>query len=60
MVERGHSAGLALEALGELSLGDFDSDDAAETRIAHLPHFAHAAFGKQRSDLVTAESSANR
>ena len=62
MIQRRHGARFALEAFGELLLGDLDGDDAVEPRVARLPHLAHAAradgarisYGPSRSPGVIA------
>ena len=59
MIERGHGAGLALETLTELGLGDFDGDDTVQARIPSLLHVAHAARSDGREDFVGAESVAS-
>ena len=38
-----YGASLALETFIKLVLGDRDGDEAIETRVAGLAHFAHAA-----------------
>src|SRR5712692_6127038 len=57
MIQRGDSAGLALEALAKLFGADLDGDHPVEPRVARFVHFAHAARANGRKDLVRAESS---
>jgi hypothetical protein len=52
MVQGRHRSGLILEALRELSLRNFDSDDAAKPCVPRLIHFAHSAGPDRRKDLI--------
>jgi hypothetical protein len=52
MVQGGDSVRFALEALGELLVGNFDRDDATEPRVASFVDFADAASAQGRGDLV--------
>src|SRR5450759_5368689 len=55
MIQRGDSSRLALEAVGELLLGDLDGDRAVQPRVARSVHVAHAAGADGREDLVRTE-----
>src|SRR5450432_4796743 len=55
MVQRGDGAGLAFEAVGEGGLRKLDGDRAVETRVAGLPHLAHAARAEGREQFVGSE-----
>jgi hypothetical protein len=55
VVERGDGAGFLGEALGELSIGNFDRDIAAKAIVVGTIDLAHAALAHQRKDLVGAE-----
>jgi len=52
MVQRGDSAGLSLEALGEFFARNFDGDDPVEPRVPRPVHLAHATCSDGRNDLV--------
>ena len=52
MIERGHGARLALEALAELGLRDFDCDGAVEPDVASFVDLTHAAGAYRREDFV--------
>jgi hypothetical protein len=54
LVERGDGARLALEAFAEEAVTLLDGDHAVQTRIARLPHFAHATHAERRNDFVGA------
>jgi len=60
MVQRGDGVRFALEALGKLLIGNFDGDDAIQSRVAGLVDFAHAAGTEGRSDLVRTQPSSGR
>jgi hypothetical protein len=55
VAERGDGAGFGGEALGELSVRNFDRDIAAQARVMSPIDLAHAALAHQRKDLVGAE-----
>ena len=56
MIQRGHGAGFALEAFGELLLRNFDGDFAIEARVARAIHFAHAPGAERRQDLIRSQA----
>ena len=56
MIQGRDGAGFALEALGEILLGDFDSDDPVEARVTGPIHFAHTARTDGREEFIGAES----
>src|SRR6476661_6566811 len=60
MVQRGDSAGFALEALAEALGGDFDGDLAAQARVAGAVNLAHPALADARQDFIGAEFVADR
>jgi hypothetical protein len=55
VIERSHYSRLALEAFGEIFLGDLDCDDAIQASVARLVHLSHAARADQREDFIGAE-----
>src|SRR5689334_22399389 len=55
MIQRSDRPGLAFEALRKLFPGDFQRDDAVQTRVAGFVHFPHAARADQIEYLVGAE-----
>jgi len=60
VIQRGHRARFALEALRELLRGDFDRDVAPQPRIAGAIHLTHASRADQRENFVGAEFVAGR
>ena|SRR6187551_2348281 len=56
VIERCDRAGLALESLGVLGLEALDCDDTIDSRVAGLPHLAHATRAKRSGQLVGAKS----
>ena len=60
VVEGGYGAGLALKALRELALGEFNRYCAVEARVARLPDFSHASRAYRRENLIRPESVACR
>jgi hypothetical protein len=59
MIQRGDTAGFALETLGELFLGNFDCHGAAQSRVARFVDVPHAATAEERHDFVGAEASSS-
>jgi hypothetical protein len=55
MIQRGNRLRLALEALAELSCGDFDRSVALQPGIVGAIDFAHAAFPDENNNLVGTE-----
>ena len=55
MIERGHGADFAVEALVETLGGDFDGDIATGARVVRTVHFPHPALANERKDFVRAE-----
>ena len=61
VVQRGHSAGFALEAgaqifaLGDVFGQDFDGDGAVETGVASFVHLAHASRSNGGEDFIGTE-----
>jgi hypothetical protein len=45
-------ARFAFEALGEFGFGDFQRDDAVQSRIAGFVHFTHAPCTHGREDFI--------
>jgi hypothetical protein len=66
MLEPGHRAGFALEALAPHRVGGqrrrqhLDRHRPVEPGVARLEDLAHAAFADQRQDLVRAETRTGR
>ena len=58
MVQGGHGASFAFEALTEFGLRGFLGNDAVEPRIARFVDVAHAAFPDWCEDFVRTEECA--
>ncbi len=52
MIQRGNRPGFALEAIVELTRGNFDRDRPAQARIRAPIDFTHPAFADQTDNLV--------
>ena len=55
MIQRGNGFRFALETLAELRGGNFDRDEATQTRISGAIHFTHSTSANKRKDFIRAE-----
>ena len=55
MIQRGHGADFAVEALVETLGGNFDGDIATGARVVRTVHLSHPTFADEREDLVRTE-----
>jgi hypothetical protein len=54
MIQRGDGLRLTIEALRELSGGDFDRDIALQTQVAGSVYLSHATGTEGRQDFIKA------
>jgi hypothetical protein len=59
MIESCNGPGFAIKTAGELSFGNLDCDGAVQSRIARLPHLAHATRAERRDDLIGPEANSS-
>src|SRR4051794_32458486 len=56
MVQRRNCTRFALEAFGELGIGNFQGNNAIQSGVTSLVHLAHATRTDQGQDLIRSET----